>query len=107
MTEKPSASFEMTIILPLGVVANRLQRIEAELRLLNLKASSFADECARQGSSNLIEAQLEHINEALESIKRLVSNLEFDEPTPPSVTHSSSEDEYSHKNRKPRPELDD
>jgi hypothetical protein len=107
MTEKPSANFEMTIVLPLGVVANKLQRIEAELRLLNLKASSFAGEREREGSSKLIEARLEDINETLESIKRLVSDFEFDERTAPSVPHFSSDDEYPLKNRKHRPELDD
>jgi hypothetical protein len=107
MTVKPSANFEMTIVLPLGVVANKLQKIEDELRLLNLKASSFADEREREESSKLLGARLEDINEALGSIKRLVANLELDEPTPPPVTYSSSDDEYSHRNRKARPELDD
>jgi hypothetical protein len=107
MTAKPSANFEMTIVLPLDVVANKLQKIEDELRLLNLKVSSFADEREREESSKLLGVRLEDINEALESIKRLVLNLELDEPPPPPATYSSSDDELSHKNRKPRPELDD
>ena len=94
-------------VVPLAVVANKLQRIEAELRLLNMKLSGFANERCSEGSVKLVQAQVEQINEVLESIKRLVSNLEFDEPTPSSVNRVSRDDEYSLTGRKPQPELDD
>jgi hypothetical protein len=41
MTEASSANLQMAIALPLGVVSNQLMRIEADLRLLNMKALDF------------------------------------------------------------------
>ncbi len=98
MTEKPSAGLEVTIVLPLGVIASKLQRIEADLRLLNLKWPGFAIESHDDGSVRLVEAHVGQINELLESIKRLLSNLEFDESTTSSVHGGPG---------KARPELDD
>jgi hypothetical protein len=98
MTEKYSAGLEMTVFLPLGVIASKLQRIEADLRLLNIRLSGFAVESHGDGSVKLVAAQVEQINELLESIKRLVSNLEFDEPRTSSDYRGSG---------KPRLELDD
>jgi len=44
MTEGSSAAnLEMAIVLPLAVVAHQLMRIEADLRLLNMKALDFAN----------------------------------------------------------------
>ena len=41
MTEPSPANLELAIALPLGVVANQLTRIEADLRFLSMKASAF------------------------------------------------------------------
>jgi hypothetical protein len=78
MTEKSSANLELAIVLPLGVVANQLMRIEAELRLLNMKALVIAKENESAHLSGLLGSQLENINESLESIRRLLSDFEAD-----------------------------
>lgn len=91
MTEASATNLEMTIILPLGVVVNQLMRIEADLRLLNMKALDFAKERKNTDLTGLIETRLETINEALDSIRSLVSDIEADIQS----------------NRKPRPEQDD
>jgi hypothetical protein len=76
MTEAPATNFEMAIVLPLGVVANQLMKIEAQLRLLSVKALSFAKARERGPHAGLIEARLENINEALDSLRGLVSDIE-------------------------------
>ena len=72
MTERPSANLEMALVLPLGVIANQLMRIEADLRLLNMKAVDLARERESGRHTGLIEARLERINEALDAIRSLV-----------------------------------
>ncbi len=90
MTETPSVNLEMALILPLGVVANQLMKIEADLRLLNMKALDLARERETGRHAGLIEARLEHINEALEAIRRLVSDIEADiQPKSRELTHTS------------------
>jgi hypothetical protein len=76
MTEASSANFEMSINLPLGVLANQLMRIEADLRLLNMKALRCARERENQRPTGDIEARLDNINATLESIRDLVSDIE-------------------------------
>jgi hypothetical protein len=68
----------MAIALPLGVVANQLMRIESELRLLNMKALDLGRERGDERITGLIEKRLENINEALDSIRALVSDIEED-----------------------------
>ena len=78
MTPATSADWEMAIVLPLGVVANQLRRIEEQLRLLDMKALDFARQRENRNLRGLIEARLEHIHEALGSITGLVSDIEAD-----------------------------
>ena len=94
MTETSAATLEMAIVLPLGVVARQLMKIEADLRLLNMKALELARERENGRHTRLIEDSLENINEALDAIKGLVSDIETD------IRPSSL-------NRKPYPERDD
>jgi hypothetical protein len=68
----------MALILPLGVIANQLMRIEADLRLLNMKAVDLARERETGRHTGLIEARLERINEALDAIRSLVADIEAD-----------------------------
>ena len=114
MTEASSANLEMAIVLPLGVVCNQLMRIEADLRLLNMKALDFAKGRENGRHTGLISARLENINEALDSIRDLVSDIESDiQPIQRSVTRNStkrhtsdvSRSEYS--DHKPYPDRDD
>jgi hypothetical protein len=94
MKEASSGNLEMAIVLPLGVVGHQLMRIEADLRLLNMKASDFARERENAPHTRLIETRLEQINEALDSIRILVSDI---------AAHLHPE----HSKRKPRVDRDD
>src|ERR1700676_1518383 len=77
MTEKSDSALELAIGLPLDVVANKLMRIEADLRLLNMKALVFAND--HDGRlTGLIEARVEAIFVALDTIRSLVSDIEAD-----------------------------
>jgi hypothetical protein len=90
MTERPSAHLEMTLVLPLGVIANQLMKIEADLRLLNMKAVDLAREREAGRHTGLIEERLERINEALDAIRSLVSDIEADiQPKSREVTRTS------------------
>jgi hypothetical protein len=118
----------MMVMLPLGVLATKLQRIEAELRQLSMKASGIRAEAGHAPTTLRIHAQLELIDAALDSIQELLSNFKADmdheAPDAPfnaaerqssSLTKQQSDDEYSShdgarsdaRNRKPYPELDD
>jgi hypothetical protein len=77
MTEKSASTLELAIGLPLDVVANKLMRIEADLRLLNMKALVFANDDNRRPTA-LIEARIEAIFAALDSIRGLASDIEAD-----------------------------
>jgi hypothetical protein len=58
-------------------------RIEADLRFLNMKALAFAKEGENTGPARQIAARLERINEALDRIRGLVSDIEADvQPRP-------------------------
>jgi hypothetical protein len=61
--------------LPLDVVANRLRRIEADLRLLNMKTEVFANDGDDARLGAMIVARIETIYEALDSIRSLVSDI--------------------------------
>jgi hypothetical protein len=92
-----SATLEMSIILPLGVVANQLMRIEAELRLLNMKALNAGE----RGSGRLggqLDERIDNINAVLDSIRSLMSDIQADiHPRTPNASV----------NRKGRPDRDD
>jgi hypothetical protein len=74
MTEKSASNPELAMGLPLDVVANRLRRIEADLRLLNMK-TGVANDGDNAHLSAMIEARIEAIYEALDSIRTLVSDI--------------------------------
>ena len=77
MTEKSDSALELAIGLPLDVVANKLMRIEADLRLLNMKALGFASDHNRR-LAGLIEARVEASFAALDSIRSLAADMEAD-----------------------------
>jgi hypothetical protein len=70
-----STDLELAIVLPLGVLAHQLMRVEAQLRLVNMKALDLATENDQRDSAALINAKLEHISEALDSIRTLVTDI--------------------------------
>jgi hypothetical protein len=78
MTEPSEANLQLAIVLPLGVIANQLKRIEADLRFLNMKALLYAQQNENGGIGSKITAQLGHINEALDLIRGLASDIQAD-----------------------------
>ena len=65
------------MVMPLGVIANQLVKIEGDLRFLSMKAAEHADEegapCSRS-----VDARLELIYDVLESIHSLLARLQTD-----------------------------
>jgi hypothetical protein len=78
MSDRSPASFELSITLPLGVIANQLMKVEAELRFLNSKTSTHANERPGDATAGQVAAQLERIDEALEAIRGLVADIGTD-----------------------------
>jgi hypothetical protein len=75
MKDASPVNMEMALVLPLGVAAHQLMKIEADLRQLNMKAVDFARERENTPHTGLIETRLEKINETLDSIRVLVSDI--------------------------------
>jgi hypothetical protein len=108
----------MAIVLPLGVVARQLWRIEADLRRLNMKSLDFGKQ-QEDALAGRIEAGLDSINEALDSIRDLVSGIEDRIGRSPGDGADASTQErepetgsfpdalYVRANRKPHPDRDD
>lgn len=104
MTKRSSASVELGIVLPLGVVANQLMKIEADLRFLNMRAQDHARDGGHEALGGDIAGHLELITESLDRIRELVADLQTDSrPTLPAPRGPSREPEL----RKPAPEQDD
>jgi hypothetical protein len=76
VTETSLASAELAILLPLGVIANRLRAIEADLRFINIRALDCAQTRENAGLAAQAAARLERINEVLDLIRDLVSQME-------------------------------
>jgi len=96
MTEPSLANLELAIELPLGVVANQLTRIEADLRFLSMKASAYVNERENGELAAKASSGLERINEALDLIRGLVAELEANIQAE-SLTGQSSRDRASRK----------
>jgi hypothetical protein len=78
MSDPSPANFELSIVLPLGVIANQLLKVEADLRFLNAKTATYASERPSGAMAGQVTARLERINEALEVIRGLVADIETD-----------------------------
>jgi hypothetical protein len=95
----------MTMVMPLGVLANQLVKIEGDLRFLWMKAAERAgDECA--DSTKAIDARLALIHEALDSIGALLVRLRAD-IHPKATSHSAAFATDESRHSKPTPERDD
>jgi hypothetical protein len=104
MTKESSTDWELTIDLPLGVVASQLTRIEEQLRLLSTKVADLVNERGSGRRDGAISVRLENINRALDSIRTYISDLEAEIH----ATRRSSDAVYSRAPvRKPHPERDD
>jgi hypothetical protein len=82
VTRTSSPDLELSIVLPLGALAQQLMKVEAQLRLVNMKALDVATDGEYRGSAALINAKLEHICEALDAIKGLVADISRRKPQP-------------------------
>jgi hypothetical protein len=93
MIETSPANLDLTIVLPLGVVANQLMKIEADLRFLNMKALVRAKDRENTGLTTQIAVRLDKVNEALDRIRALILDIEADiQPKPASAVHRVSKD---------------
>ena len=82
MTRASSSDLQLAIVLPLGVLAQQLMRVEAQLRLVNMKALDLSTESEYTVSAALINAKLEHISEAIDSIRGLLADMSRRKPQP-------------------------
>jgi hypothetical protein len=118
---------DMAIVLPLDVLANKLKRLEEELRQLNRKALTFDQERESGELKELIEPRLERIRGTIRSIRSCLLDLSTDiEPTrddisatPPDQSHAiarnfteeDTETRFERQNsispRKPQPDRED
>lgn len=78
MNESSTANVELALALPLGVVANQLLKVEADLRFLSAKAALYAPDRGGFGLVSQVAARLEQINETLEAIRSLIAAMETD-----------------------------
>jgi hypothetical protein len=78
MSDTSPVNVELSIVLPLGVIANQLMKVEADLRFLNAKTSAYVGERPGGEAAGQVAARLEKINEVLEVIRGLVSDIEMD-----------------------------
>ena len=92
MAQPHPANWQIAIDLPLGVVDQQLRKIEEQLRILNMKALEFAADAENTVVRRQIDARLEHINELLGSIARLVSDIGADMQTRERKPHADRDD---------------
>ena len=80
MTSSPkhdsSANFELAVVLPLGVAANQLMKVESDLRFLNAKLSRYGQEhgVARGEAAGRLEA----MSETVDAIRQLIAEIQAD-----------------------------
>lgn len=97
--------WEMEMVMPLGVLANQLVKIEGDLRFLSMKAAAHSSEGGAL-STKLVDARLELINAVLDSIHSLLAKVQADiHPKRAAAQIDASEPVVF--SRKPSPELDD
>jgi hypothetical protein len=75
MTEPSPENVELTIALPLGVLANQLTRIESDLRFLGMKTARFDERDSGQLAAK-VAGGLDRISEALDRIRDLVAAMQ-------------------------------
>lgn len=76
MTGPNSANFELAVVLPLGVLANQMMKLETDLRFLSARTPLFGE--AREDSrlSAQFNARLEQIHQAIDGIRALLEEIE-------------------------------
>jgi hypothetical protein len=71
-----TTNFELAVVLPLGVAANQLMKVESELRFLNAKLSRYGQE--RGSARTEAAARLEKMSEVLDAIRQLIAEIQAD-----------------------------
>ena len=72
----PAANFELAVVLPLGVAANQLMKVESELRFLSAKLLRYGQE--RGSARSEAAARLEKMSEAVDAIRQLIAEIQAD-----------------------------
>jgi hypothetical protein len=96
--------WEMNLVMPLGVLANQLVKIEGELRFLSMKAAERDDDTP---STKAVDARLELIQEVMGSIYVLLSKLQADLHPKGIASQLASREPTEASMAKPRVEQDD
>jgi hypothetical protein len=78
MTEPAAANVELAILLPLGVIANQLMKVEADLRFLNAKTIAYAEQRPGGDLAAQVAGRLEKLTQVLEQIRDLIVDFETD-----------------------------
>jgi len=78
MSDRSAANTELAIVLPLGVLANQLMKVESELRFLSAKTAVHDHDRDNQNVVAQVASRLEQLNETLESIRILIAVIEGD-----------------------------
>jgi hypothetical protein len=98
ITGRAEANVELAIALPLGVVANQLMKVEADLRFLSAKTGATVHR-DQSGVASQVAARLEKIHETLESIRCLIARMEEDLQSPVASAPPSSRPRDSRSDR--------
>ncbi len=107
MSPPPSQTdWEMTMVMPLGAVANQLVKIEGDLRFLSMKAAEHSGEDGARSTKSL-DVRLDLIREVLDSIHSLVTKLHADIHPKAPAAQSTTREPTVFTTRKPSPEWDD
>ena len=78
MSSTSPALWELSVVLPLGVVAGQLRKIEDQLRRVNMKALSLGGEGRGHVAPDLAETRLEEIGESLDALRALLGDIRKD-----------------------------
>lgn len=96
----------MALVMPLGALANKLVKIEGDLRFLSMKAREHAGETDER-PTRTADARIELIHESLDAIKALLVTLQTDlHPKRPLVA-SPLHERVKTSSHKPSPDRDD
>jgi hypothetical protein len=98
--------WEMNLVMPLGVLANQLVKIEGDLRFLSIKAAERSGEDTGH-STKSVDTRLEVIHEVMGSIYVLLAKIQADLHPKGFAAQPMPRDSDVSSTAKIRPELDD
>jgi hypothetical protein len=76
MAAPPPGSREITLLLPLGVVAHQLVKLEGQLRSISIRSTGGSEPVEEPAIGAPVAATLERIHELLASLQSLVNEIE-------------------------------